>query len=282
MFRLFGSEARYVTFILVFGLGIACLFSILPILLILTNVYLELVQGRGLEWLINTIQDFRNIHALTNSFLVAIAVSFCLTTVSVALAFIIHACDLTGDIWIYTLSLIPVLMPDYLVGVVGRALLEPRFGILSGFTPENVFTERFSALIVLIAIVVVKWLPLVTIIIDARISTIKPELIRQARLDFDSFLRRFQFTALPEIVKVLPLIFAFGFLIGFRQHELSIELTANGAGFSAEMWSTWNYRTIYEFFDLPSGSVQAIAALALLFIPIDILRRSAIHQIEEE
>ena len=248
MFHLFGPAAKPIFYLALVGLGLACLAAILPTGLLISSVLAEFLQGNGINWLTSIIFDPRNLQSLVNSLIVAISVSISLSIISPILALTLYWIELNGDAWIYSLSLIPVLMPDYLVGVAGRAMLEPSFGILAGFIPEQIFAARFSALAVIAIVVTLKWLPLIVVVIDARLGSIRPSILRQAMLDFGNPISRIRVTLLPEIIRIIPLIIAFGFLIGFRQHELAIELTANGRGFSAELWSNWNYRTIYEFF----------------------------------
>jgi ABC-type sugar transport system permease subunit len=77
----------------------------------------------------------------------------------------------------------------------------------------------------------------------------------------------------PRIMQIFPLLSIFSFLVGFRQYELARELTASGAGFRAEMWTSWNYRTIYEFFDYGSAAAGSLLTLAILLPLVEIFRR---------
>lgn len=260
--------------LVVVGLLCAILFAALPAILILIANINSIASGHS-EELFRAISDPRNLQALANSVIVAIVVSLLTTGLAIFGAVIIYTYRASGDAAIYAVAMIPVFIPDYLFGLVAHTIVEPQFGILRTYVPDTIFTGRGSALASVAAATVLKWLPPSVIMVDAQIASTPSSIIRQGQLDFSSQRRFIKVAFGPRLARVIPLLAVFTFLLGFRQQELATELTANGSGFRAEMWSNWNYRTIYEFFDFTSASASAVCTLALLLILLEIFRRSA-------
>ena len=279
--QLYGSSAKSLELAGLIGVGAGIAFALLPILLII------LIVSSGIEDFsaskaLSVVFDERNLMALTNSLAVGIATAVLVVTLSTTVALVLNRINMTGDPLIYSLAFISLLIPDYVVGVASYALLEPQFGLLASILPDWLLADRTSALLCVTAVVIVKWLPMLSVIIDARIASIPCEKLRQAKLDFETYSQQVKYVIGPEIIRLIPLLLTFIFLIGFRQQELAAQLTSQGGGYSAEMWASWNYRVIYQFSDLFAASAEALLIIAILVIALEVFRRTAVKAIASE
>lgn len=268
-----GTRARGAQLIVTAGLVVAAAFAALPAIAIVAASVDAIAQGHFTA-LLGAALDPRNLLALSNSLFVATTVSISVTSLAVLLALLLYLSRATGDPIIYALAMVPLLVPDYLFGVVGRALVEPQFGLLAWLVPDDLLSSRMNALGAIILITLLKWLPPLTVATDAQIASMSPELLDQAAVDFSSKLGLVRFVFVPRMFRVVPFLALLTFLLAFREQELASELTSKGGGFRAEMWADWNYRTIYEFFDFTSAAASALLVLALLLVLVDAFRRS--------
>jgi ABC-type sugar transport system permease subunit len=275
IFLLYGKKARLVSVIAWSSIFLAFLGSIVPFVFIIYSSFFERNGLKNISEVINTLTDVRHLQPLVNSFFIAIFVSVTVTVTSAATALVFRWCDLTGNRFIYSLSIIPLLIPDQVFGIAGRVLLDPSIGILSKWMPSGLIINRFSALLVVSIFVIFKWLPVMIVFADLSIYSIGQEILFQVKMDFKSFKKSARYVYLPKMKEVLFIIFCLGYLIGFRQHELAYELTSSGGGFNAETWSYWNYREMFEFANIANAAIEAVFILLLLFIPIFIIRKKA-------
>jgi ABC-type sugar transport system permease subunit len=275
IFLLFGQRARLISLIAWSSIILALLGALVPLLFIIYSSFFEVDSVKSIAELIGIISDSRHLQAITNSLIIALIASVFLTITSALAALTFKWCNLTGNKLIYSLSIVPLLIPDQVFGIAGRALLDPSIGILSKWMPEDLIINRNSALLVVSIFVVLKWLPAMIVLADVSIYTIEQETLFQTQMDFRSFKKAAWYVYLPEMKEVLFIIGSIGFLIGFRQHELAYELTSSGGGFTAETWSFWNYREMFEFAKIPNAAIEAFFILLLLLIPILIIRKQA-------
>jgi ABC-type sugar transport system permease subunit len=277
--RLFGASANLPALIAALGVGLAIIFAILPaVLIIQTVVATEIDSGPSDLW--NAVFDYRNIQALANSLAVGGITAIAVVVLAVCITFSLNRFELTGDPIIYSLAAIPLLIPDYLFGVAGRALIEPQFGILGSIVPNALLVDRTSALALVVLATTMKWVFAFSVAIDVQIVGIPSNVIREAKLDFADR-RTFKRVVInPRVRPIVPLLLVFGFLLAFRQQELAKELTSQGGGFRAEMWSSWNFRLLYEFFSISSAAASALFTLLILLALLQIFRMGVISRKE--
>jgi len=221
------------------------------------------------------IGDPRHLQAIVNSIYIALFVSVLLSLLSITFALLFRYCEITGNTLVYSLSIIPLLIPDQVFGVVGKALFDPTIGVFSQLAPKTLLIDRFSSLMTVSVITIAKWLPAMIVVADTSILRIGKEKLIQIELDFKSFFGAAWKVYIPQMKHIIYIIFSLGFLIGFRQHELARELTGGGGGFSAETWSIWNYRSIFEFNEISIASIHAGIVLLFLLIPLLVIKKQA-------
>ena len=197
------------------------------------------------------------------------------TFLSLGFALLLKWCEITGNRIIYSLSIISILIPDQVVGIASRITFDPSMGIFASYIPSGVLINRFSAILLIILVTIIKWLPIMIVISDVRMSTLSKSICYQAKMDFSSFYKSCKYVYVPHLKPVFLLLFSINFLIGFKQHELAYELTSSGGGFNAETWSMWNYKEMFEFDKIPNASTEAFFVLLILLIPLSILSRQA-------
>lgn len=221
--------------------------------------------------------DSRHLSASENSILLAGLMSFTLGCGSCFLSLGIRFGEgerAAGPI-LYGCCFLPLLIPDYVVGVAGRVALDPTIGLLAHWLPEDILIDRFLALVTTGAVASLKWLPVMFVIVDSSVEALGREKLYQARLDYESFGSAARYVYIPQMKNSIVVVSSLGFLIGFRQQQLAYELTSGGGGFAAETWPTWNHRVLFEFADVSQGASQAIFGLLLLVMPILLIRAFA-------
>lgn len=272
---LFGNSAKWLSIISWMAISLAIAGAILPFTFIIHSGFVSDNSVKSIKGLIEIWGDSRHLQAAINSFILALIVSIVLTMASTFTALVFKWCYLTGNRFIYGLSIIPLLIPDYVFGVVGRVLFDPSIGIFADWVPQSLLLNRFSALLSVAVVTILKWLPVMIVVADSSILAMGQDVLYQARMDYKSFLKAAHFVYIPQMKEVLLIIASLGFLIGFRQHELAYELTSSGAGFMAETWSYWNYRVMFEFTDLAQAAIESLLIIIILTIPIQMVRKQA-------
>jgi ABC-type sugar transport system permease subunit len=260
---LFGQDAGWITKTAILSVVLAILGAAGPTLFLLFLSFSP-SDASATSYMQMPWTDPRYIDALLNSLGVGIGMTLLLTLGSCCIALVFRRLDLTGNPFIYAVSAIPLLVPDFAFGVAGRMVLDPSVGLLGRFLPPELLIDRIWALSAVIAVATLKWLPVMTVVADASLASIPERQQDQIRIDFSSYLEAIRLVYLPSMTPQLLLIASLSFLIGFRQHELALELTSSGGGFAAELWSSWNYRVIFEFAQLNKAAIDALFVLPLL------------------
>lgn len=266
--RLFGPSAKTLTILCWTAIVLACSSAIIPLGFILYEIVGSYGAAGGIDGIIGTWFDSRNVTSLGNSLFIGVAVSLTLSVASVVAALLLRWCCLTGSKLIYTLAVIPLMIPDYVFGVAGRILFDPTMGLLAGWLPVTILLNRGSALGIVVFITLIKWFPVSAVVADSTILALRQPVLDQAALDFTNFKRAAFLVYLPQICQILPVVLSFGFLVGFRQQELAYELTSSGGGFVAETWGNWNYRVAFEFAAPARAATDALLTLIILLAPI--------------
>jgi len=272
--KLFGRAARVLSVLFWATVVLAATSAIFPLLFI---IFFGIFGGQiaGISEVIRIWVDSRHLNAVINSLFLAVGTSLLLVALSTAVALVFRWARLTGHRLIYALSVVPFLIPDYVFGVLGRAVLDPSTGLLSGWVSSSLLINRYSALGTVLVVSIVKWLPVMVVVADSSLLGLGRDYLNQIEMDFSKFRSAAATVYLPEMSTTLLVIAGFGFLVGFRQHELAYELTSGGRGFSAETWSHWNYRVLFSFANIGHAATEALFALIVMLIPILLIRRQA-------
>lgn len=273
--QLYGNSINWLRIVCWMAISLAAAQAILSLFFIIYSGFVSENHIYGIKGIIDIWSDPRYLHAILNSFYLALVVSVTLTLLSATVSLIFRWCYLTGNKFIYSLSIIPLLIPDQVFGIVGRMVFDPSIGILGNLFPKSLLIDHYSAIGLIGIVTVIKWLPVMIVVSDSSILAMGRDELFQISMDYSSFLKAVRSVYLPQMKNVLFIIFSLGFLIGFRQHELAYELTSSGGGFVAETWSIWNYRVMFEFNDIARASIESLFVLVLLLIPILTIRKQA-------
>lgn len=267
---LFGNTKNTIKALSLGGFILSLLGALMPFVFILVFA----LKTVTLTKVSDIIFDSRHLSSLLNSFLLAFFVATVITVLSFFIALLFRKINLTGNRIIYGLAIIPVFIPDQVFGIAGRIIFDPTIGLLSGIY-KSIIIDRYSSLLLVAFFVLLKWLPLMIVLCDAVINSIPKDEYYQTIMDHKSFFKQTKYTYLPNLKSIIILIFSIMFLIGFRQHELSYELTSSGGGFISETWSLWNYKEIFEFVKFGEAAIEALTVLVLLLIPIIVIKNQA-------
>jgi ABC-type sugar transport system permease subunit len=214
------------------------------------------------------IADPRNVSALANSLVVAGMTGVLLAFVTAVGGLALCFCGLTGLRWGFLLAVLPLCLPDIVVGVVGRALVDPGIGLLRSLSPSTLLLDRTTALMLVAGVVALKWAPLAISVGDYSLSRLGTPRLAQAEMDFGSFWLATRVVHWPKLRDAVGVMGALGLLIGFRQHELAVSLTSSGAGFASELWAPWNQKVLFSFAEPHAAALQALPVAAVIGVAL--------------
>lgn len=264
--KLYGNTKQTIKFLALTSIIISVFGALLPFFFLIITLISD--SNIDFTFILNVLTDNRFVSSLENSLLLSIFSATIITTLSCIGALFFRKIDLTSNKLLYGLAIIPAFVPDQVFGIAGRMLFDPTIGLISDQIAKNILVDRYSSLLLVSFILIMKWLPLMTILCDAIIAAIPIDLYYSTKMDFKSFFLQTRYTYFPNLKEVLILIFAIMFLIGFRQHELAFELTSSSSGFASETWSLWNYKQVFSFNQNSKAVIEALSVLILLMIPI--------------
>ena len=270
--QLYGDSSKFLRLISALAVFLAVLQAVFAFVFIIVTI---ITSNYNFSSLVTILTDNRLLNSVFNSLELAIVTSVAPTLVSATFAFGFHFFNLTGNKIIYSFSIIPLLIPDQIFGIAGRMIFDPSIGLLHNIVPKTLLIDRQSALILVANVTLIKWLPVMIVAMDASILGLGKDKLYQIKMDYPNFFDAIERVLIPNMKEIIVIVLSFGFLIGFRQHELAYELTSSGGGFVAETWSYWNYRVMFEFADISRAAVESLLALLVLLVPILIIKNKA-------
>ena len=108
---LFGKSATWLSIISWIALVLALSQAIIPMFFIVYSGFIENNTIKNFADLLEIWKDYRHVQATINSFILSLIVSSVLTIISAVAALVFRWCGLTGNRYIYGISIIPLLIP---------------------------------------------------------------------------------------------------------------------------------------------------------------------------
>lgn len=184
------------------------------------------------------------------------------------IALLVHSLIIGRNI-VLSLVLIPMFIAPVIVGLLGRFMLDPTFGLYSWFLEQlhlydgNILGSVGSAMIAVILMDVWEWTPLVALVVLAGLTTVPTDMLEAAELDGASYLRKLYHIILPSISGILLVAFLIRAMDAIRFFAKILITTNGGPADSTKIIPINLYETAFRFFNL--GYASAIGITMLVF-----------------
>jgi len=185
---------------------------------------------------------------------------------------------------IRTLYLIPVMLPEIVVGLLFGYMLNSRIGIVNyflgalGLPRVDWFGDPSIALFTIILMIVWQWTPLATIIIYGGLLGIPGEIREAGQIDGAGRLRQIFSLEIPLLRKVLGLVVL---LVGIQligTFAIIYITTQGGPGSATTVLSYEIYRQAFVFFNTGFGSALSILTLIVVTVLSQLLVRAVFKE----
>jgi multiple sugar transport system permease protein len=187
--------------------------------------------------------------------------------------------DIRGAGLIRTLYLIPVMLPEIVVGLLFGYMLNPRIGIVNfllgevGIAGPDWFGDSNIAIFSIILLIVWQWTPLAAIILYGGLLGLPGDVREAAAIDGAGRIRQIISIEIPLLRKVIGLVIL---LVGIQLVGTFAAVyitTQGGPGSSTTVLSYEIYRQAFVFFNTGYGSALSIVTLIVVIALSQVLVR---------
>jgi len=169
------------------------------------------------------------------------------------------------------LILLPMFVAPSIVGLLGRYLLDPTFGLYAnllqsiGIT-QDVLGHPVSAFAAVVLMDVWEWTPLIALITLAGLSGVNPSVLEAASLDGASEWKKFWHMVLPSIRPILLVAILIRSMDAVRYFDIIYVTTNGGPADATKIIPVRLYEAAFRFFDLGYAAVIGIMMLVLTIL----------------
>jgi multiple sugar transport system permease protein len=189
---------------------------------------------------------------------------------------------------LYILAIIPIVIPPVAVGVVGRLIYGPDYGVLNHLLIEvgAIQTEipwlssPVGAMATVASVDIWQWTPFVYLVLFAGLQTVPQETVEASQVDGAGSWQQFWHIELPYIRPLLLLVLFFRIADVLRVFDHVFVLTGGGPGDTTQFLSLWLYRIAFKFSD--SGQAAALAVLVMVAMTIGYSLVSRVLPVERD
>ena len=167
--------------------------------------------------------------------------------------------------------MLPWILPSYIVVLVWRWIFDGQTGVLNqilsswNLIDENIpfLAEKWSAIGILIFVMVWKGYPFYALTFLAGMQTISPELYDAAKVDGAGRVARFWYITLPGLRQVMGVVILLSTIWTMNTLDIPMLLTGGGPSDHTEVFPLLTYHLALQNFRLGEG-----AAVPILMLPI--------------
>ncbi len=184
------------------------------------------------------------------------------------MALLIHSLIKARNV-VLSLVLIPMFIAPIIVGLLGRFLLDPSFGLYSWFLSAsglydgNILGSVGPALAAVIGLDIWEWSPLVALIVLAGLTAVPTDILEAAEVDGASYRHKLVSIILPSILPILLVALLIRAMDAIRFFAIIFITTNGGPADSTKIIPIRLYDIAFRFFDL--GYASAVGLTMLVF-----------------
>lgn len=185
---------------------------------------------------------------------------------------------------IRTLYLLPVMLPEIVVGLLFGYILNPRVGVANyylgqlGLPRPDWFGSTSLALITIMLLILWQWTPLATVLIYGGLLGIPGEIREAAMLDGAPAWRRSISIEIPLLRKVIGLVVLLAGIQLVGTFAIVYITTQGGPGTTTNVLSFELYRQAFVYFNTGYGAALSIITLIVVTILSQVLVRSVFKE----
>ena len=173
--------------------------------------------------------------------------------------------------WVFlTLLLMPFMIPPVTAGLVMKWMFNPSWGIVNyflsffGLGGINWLGDPLFARIAVILANVWQYSPLIALIFFAGLQSLPRAPIEAAMMDGASYWETVRYVIFPLMKPFILFVLIIRSMDCLRIFDQVMIMTKGGPGFATEMFSIYNYRIGFRYFNL--GEAAALSLLYLLLL----------------
>ena len=171
---------------------------------------------------------------------------------------------------LYVLAIIPIVIPPVAVGVVGRLIFGPDYGIVNhlllelGLIRQEIpwLSSPTGAMFTVAVVDIWQWTPFVYLVLFAGMQTVPHENVEAAQVDGASSWQQFWHIELAYLRPLLLLVVFFRIADVVRVFDHVFVLTGGGPGTTTQFLSLHLYRIAFKFSD--AGQAAALAVIVMI------------------
>ncbi len=184
------------------------------------------------------------------------------------------------------LILLPWILPDVVTAMAWKWMLHGQVGIVGQTLQALGITERPMSFLgdpnfvmwVLVAVVIWRKVPLITLVLTAAIRNVPSELIEASRIDGANRWETFRYIVMPQIAFPFTAVTVISMIWMTAEFTLPWVMTGGGPANSSQIMSTYIYQQSFEFFNWGVASAMSVVNLlclaALVTLYLTVMRRS--------
>lgn len=252
--------------------------SIFPFLFIVWMSFNDVspIGGLSFDWV--GLENWRNLFTdpdVRSSWMIS-GVYFVATVglemlLGIAIALLVHEI-VWGKNLAISLLLMPMFIAPVIVGLLGRFLVDPTYGLYawvlreSGLYGGNILGGSVSAFVAVVLMDVWEWTPLVALITLAGLVSIQPQVLEAARVDGANYFERLRHIVLPSITGIVIVALLIRSMDALRYFDIIWQATNGGPANATKIIPLRLYESAFRFFHLGYA-----AAIGLMMLAVSIL-----------
>lgn len=192
--------------------------------------------------------------------------------------------NMRGNAFIRTVYLLPVMLPEIVVGLLFSYIMNTRVGVL-GFLIESVglpapdwLGDPQIAIYSIMAIIVWQWTPLAAVVLYGGLLGVPEDVREAAALDGAGKLLTVFSLEVPMLRKVIGLVALLAGVQLIGTFAVVLVTTQGGPGTTTTILSYEIYRQAFQFFNTGYGSAIAIITLIIVILLSQIVVRFAFKE----
>jgi multiple sugar transport system permease protein len=189
----------------------------------------------------------------------------------VAIALLVHEV-VWGKNLALSLILIPMFIAPVIVGLLGRFLVNPTYGLYSWILEEsgiysgNILGRDVPAFVAVVLMDVWQWTPLITLIALAGLVSVQPQVLEAAKVDGAGYWTRLWYIVLPSISGIILVALLIRSMDALRYFDIIWQVTGGGPANATKIIPMRLYEVAFRFLQLGYA-----AAIGLVMLAISIL-----------
>ena len=189
----------------------------------------------------------------------------------VAIALLVHEV-VWGKNLALSLILIPMFIAPVIVGLLGRFLVNPTYGLYSWILEEsgiyagNILGRDVTAFVAVVLMDVWQWTPLIALIALAGLVSVQPQVLEAAKVDGAGYWTRLWYIVLPSISGIILVALLIRSMDALRYFDIIWQVTGGGPANATKIIPMRLYEVAFRFLELGYA-----AAIGLVMLAISIL-----------